>query len=281
MKLNPLIKYLIVSLSLVVFGTVTTQSASAKTRYLTNVPDYSFLETKRTIHTTNDYFNDVKITIPKGTIFQATGVSIGVKTGHPFLSIDLNGLSWHLRKIVIDSKHDQQSTASLWLTTANFKRVRTPRYLAYYQATKRFPASYRGILHQGDKYPQDDSDVTAKSNEVRVTNDGYLEYTENASVQATKQIKPQYSVKVQRTIKKGNNTYLYTASNIPAIPSTHIRSTGKYQYRFKFINTNQHLVTTNPSMSNPDVFGDMTVVVRYYVGNTQTKYYLCTQFISK
>lgn len=279
MKGNSLIKSLIVSLSLLVFGTVTAQSTSAKTRYLAHVPSYSFLETKRTIHTTNDYFRDVKITIPKGTIFQTNGFSKGTKTHHPYLNIDMDGLSWHLRKGVINSKHNQQSTAGIWATTANFKRVGVPSYLGYYQATKRFPALYEGILHQGNKYPQGHSIVTAKANAVRVTNDGYLEYTPNADVMAIKEVEPQKSVKVQKTIKKGNNTYLYTSSDIPAIPSTHVRSTGKYQYRFKFINTNRHLVTINPSISNPNYFDDINVVVRYYIGNTNTNYYLYTQTI--
>lgn len=81
MKLRTITRDLLLIIGISAGGLLTSSSVFAKTRYLSDVPQNSFLMTNRTIHTTNDYFKDVKITIPKGTIFQIGGFSKGTKTG--------------------------------------------------------------------------------------------------------------------------------------------------------------------------------------------------------
>lgn len=88
-------------------------TANASSQYLSKLSNDQYLETRQTIHTTNSYFKDLKITI-QGTIFQSGSLGKGVKTGKPYVTIDMNNLSWPLRKGIIQSKHGVTTTKYIW-----------------------------------------------------------------------------------------------------------------------------------------------------------------------
>lgn len=274
MKLRTITRDLLLIIGISAGGLLTPSSVFAKTRYLSDVPQNSFLMTNRTIHTTNDYFKDVKITIPKGTIFQIGGFSKGTKTGHPYLNINLNDLRWSIRKPVILSKHNQQSTAGIWATTANFSRVQTPDYLSYFKKSEQFPDVSYDVLWQGFKYPAGHKVVTDRQTAIRVTSDGYLEVINNLGILDSKLAQPSDMAKVQKTITKGNVTYLYTASKVTGIPSPRINTKGRYQYRVKITNTNRHLITVNGMQIDPRYVDSVDVVVRYRIGNSNVNYFI-------
>ncbi|MFT8908087.1 MAG: hypothetical protein ABF908_04575 [Lentilactobacillus diolivorans] len=280
-KFKMIFTYCLASAIALVSTLTLTTTASAQTRFLSNVANQDFLMTNRIIHTTNSYFNDVNITIPKGTVFQVSGLSKGAKTGYPYVSIDTNQLRWSLRKPFITSKHDQQLTAGIWATTKNFKKVTAPNYLRYYSPNQMAWSINYGFIWQGFKYPASNQIVKAKENAVRVTTDGYLEFLKDQpAIGSSKISQPFSTAKVQKSTTKGNITYLYTTTKIAGLPSTHINASGRYQYRLKVINTNHHLVTINPrnNNSNSKYVDSAVIVSRCYIGNTKTNYYKLNQF---
>lgn len=67
MKLRTITRDLLLIIGISAGGLLTSSSVFAKTRYLSDVPQNSFLMTNRTIHTTNDYFKDLDLKLKCNT----------------------------------------------------------------------------------------------------------------------------------------------------------------------------------------------------------------------
>lgn len=238
-------------------GTQTAHAARAGYLVKSSVTTGTFLQTKKTITTTNGYFKDVKVTIPKGTIFQQNGLYENAKTHRTSMTIDLNQLRWSSRQSVINSSHNQQSTAGIWAKTSWFKKVARPSYLKYYSVGN-------GYLWSGNKWPE--QEVGARADGLRITSDGYLESFSQALVFGGDAVKPLDTAKVQKVLKKGTKYYVYTQSKVNGVPSTHVKTSGKYQYRVTINRTGRHLLTPTYDKKNADYFTTVTVSNRYYVG---------------
>lgn len=234
----------------------------ASSQYLTSKSHNLYLETKQTIHTTNSYFKDVPITIPKGTVFNAGSIGKGVKTGKPYVTINMNNLRWPLRKSVVESKHNQQITTYIWAKKQLFKKVKVPNYLAYTKTPDNYVRD--PYVWEGNKAPST-SPAVQKQNAFRVTDDGYLEYFTGINIYTDGDAKPADYAKLQKFVKKGNTSYFYTKSAVFGLPMTKISNTGKYQYLLKMTKTNHYLATMIPSQ-NKNVGGNVDISVRYYVG---------------
>ncbi|EHO53013.1 hypothetical protein [Lentilactobacillus kisonensis] len=123
MSLLNQIKATCLAITTVLLATIgLTTVTSASSQYLTSKSHNLYLETKQTIHTTNSYFKDVPITIPKGTVFNAGSIGKGVKTGKPYVTINMNNLRWPLRKSVVESKHNQQITTYIWAKNSSSRK---------------------------------------------------------------------------------------------------------------------------------------------------------------
>lgn len=258
------------------------QTASAKAGYFStaSVPMGTYLKTKKTITTTNGYFNDVKVTIPKGTVFEINGLSTSNKTGGTYLNIDTDQLSWSIREPLIDSKHNQQDTAGIWAKTSTFEKVSAPSYLKYYYVANAYQKSAGnyladGFLWQGTKWPT--KEVGATADGFRVTTNGYLESYTNAPVFYTKVSKPKDYAKIQKATTKGKVTYLYYETKVDGVPATRLATSGKYQYRVAITRTGQHLLTTMYTDDSKTKTDSVEVSNKYTVAGTQ--YYMHTEVI--
>lgn len=270
---NKIIKSMIFSgmtfLFLVSFAT----TASASSQYLSKLSNNQYLETRQTIHTTNSYFKDLKITIPKGTIFQSGSLGKGVKTGKPYVTIDMNNLSWPLRKGTIQSKHGVTTTKYIWAKNSYFKKVSAPKYQSYYKDT--FTGQIGGLVWQGNKsFPL--KQQYKIENCFRVTDNGYLEYFTGYDYWVSKMPRPHSYAKIQKVIKKGNSSYLYTKAKVSGLPMVHVHKKGNDRYRLKVTKTDQHLATINPD-TNSKYDDSVTISIRYYVGSK--KFYIPSQTI--
>lgn len=268
-----IIKNLVIVLTVVAgFGLFSPQHASAaKAGYMakSSVKTGTYLQTRTTIHTTNGYFKDVKVTIPKGTIFNIGSLYENPKTRKTSMTIDLNQLRWSIRKPVIDSVHNQQSTAGIWAKTSWFKKVSEPTYLKYY-------SSGDGYLWQGNKWPE--NPVKATADGVRVTSDGYLETFNEAQILLIKAVKPLSTAKVQHVLQKGKTTYFYTQTKLAGVTSQHVRTSGKYQYRLAINRNGRHLLTPTQAESNSKSTDAVYVSNRYYVGGATYYMHATTVF---
>lgn len=239
-----------------------TTAASASSQYLTSKSHNLFLETKQTSHTTNAYFKDISITIPKGTVFNAGSIGKGVTTGKPYVNINMDNLRWPLRKVVDESKHNQQMTTYIWAKKSLFKIVKQPNYLAYTKTPDNYTQD--PYVWEGNKALPSDQ-FLSKQNAFRVTDDGYLEYFTGITIYTDGNAKPADYAKLQKFVKKGNTSYFYTKAEVSGLPMTKINSTGKYRYRLKMTRTNHYLATVNHSKIQK--YGSNAVIsVRYNVG---------------
>lgn len=208
-------------------------TATANTHYLTGVKNHNFFITQRTLNLPKTKYKRA-LTIPKGTIVQAQGVSkINDKlTTH----IYLNTLSYHLRHNYIG--HGERSTKSIALTTSNFKKVKVPQYVKYYSTQLTYAdnigVNYTadGNLYAGKQYPKETDLLSAKAARITVTSDGYLEYYANTKVFSTiVDPKPTTSVKITKvTGPADGKTNLYTKQPVPNTIGKRISETGTAQY---------------------------------------------------
>lgn len=99
---------------------ILTVTANASSKYLTKLAKNQYLETRRTIHTTNSHYKNVKITIPKGTVFKSGSLGKSAKSHKTYITINMNNLSWHLRKGIVQSKHNVTVTKGIWAKTSYF-----------------------------------------------------------------------------------------------------------------------------------------------------------------
>ncbi|KRK88803.1 hypothetical protein [Lentilactobacillus sunkii] len=256
-------------LSLLGFATTT----NASNQYLTKLAKNQYLETKKTIHTTNSHYKNVKITIPKGTVFKSGSLGKSAKSHKTYITINMNNLSWHLRKGIVQSKHNVTITKAIWAKKSDFKKVHAPKYQSYFKQP--YTGDLGGLVWKGNKaFPL--RQQYKIENCFRVTEDGYLEYFTGYNYWVTKMPRPHSSAKVQKAVKKGNSTYLYTKSKVSGLPMYHVHKKGNNRYRLKIRKTNQRMATINPDQ-NKKYDDSVTISVRYYVGGK--KFYVNSQTI--
>lgn len=208
-------------------------TATASSHYLTTVKDKNFLVTQRTLNLPKTKYKRA-LTIPKGTVVQAQGVS--KVNGKLTTYIYMNTLSYHLRKGYVG--HSEGSSKNIALTSANFKKVKVPQYIRYYSSQLTYATGIgvnytaNGDLFAGKKYPNEKNLLTAKAARVSVTSDGYLEYYDNAKVFSSNvDSKPTASVKITKVTGPTNGkTVLYTKQAVPSAIAKHVSQSGNARY---------------------------------------------------
>ncbi|MCV3739673.1 hypothetical protein OF387_00385 [Lentilactobacillus hilgardii] len=253
--------------------------AQAKTTYL-SVSARNYLQTTKKLTVTNSYYKNIKMTLPKGTVVQVASAARSQKTHHPFFTIDMDTMSYRLRKPFYNAKSKPNMTAGIWATTADFKKVDSPQYLRYYQVTSpdtRSAGDYvaDGNLWQGDKWPA--NETTAKASGIKVTVDGYLEAYSKVKVFQAYAPKPVGYAKIQKTVTNGKTTDFYVASKIKGMPLTRVAKSGKDQYRLSITRTGEHGVTMIPEDEHPQYIDSVEVSEKYLIDNQN--YYMHTEVL--
>lgn len=175
-------------------GSVLLGTTTADAKVIQN----SFLTTQRTIHTTNSK-KQVQLSLPKGTTVQAAKVKN--QAGRKYIYINAEQLSYRLRKPLLSSKVTSNFSRWIPVTKANFKQVKTPVYLSYYNTNvrkKRINNRYfstNSNLWQGDALPADYP--SQSGTRLRITTDGYLEYFAKSPFVYRVSKKPTATLKVQ------------------------------------------------------------------------------------
>lgn len=249
-----------------------TAPANAST-YLSHFSKNQYLMAKKTIHTTNSHYKNIKITIPKGTVFKSSSLTKSRKTKHPYLTINLNRLHWSLRKGVVQSYHNVMTTSGIWAKSSTFKKVHAPAYQSYFKQP--YTGTIGGLIWQGTKaFPL--RQQYKIENCLRVTDDGYLEYFTGYDYWVKKMPEPHSAAKVEKLVKKGNAYYFYTKSKISGLTMKHVAKKGNHRYRLKITKTDQHMATVNPAQDKK-YDESVTISIRYYVGGK--KFYVNSQVI--
>ena len=243
------------------------------TTYLSHFSKDQYLMTKKTIHTTNSHYKNIKITIPKGTVLKSSRLTKSSKTKHPYLTINLNRLHWSLRKAIIQSSHNVTSTSGIWAKTSTFKKVHAPAYQTYFKQP--YTGTIGRLIWEGTKaFPL--RQQYKIENCLRVTDDGYLEYFTGYDYWVNKMPAPHSAAKVEKFVKKGKADYLYTASKVSGLNMKQVAKKGQHRYRLKITKTDQHMATVNPAQDKK-YDESVTISIRYYVGGK--KFYVNSQVI--
>lgn len=267
MKVTKIAGLLGITVGIISASQIETKAASD---WIFNASDNTYFMTKKTIHTTNGYFKDTPVTIPKGTIFQYNGINRNGKSGLPFLEINTSELSWPVRKTLANSKHNQMLTKGIWAKKSNFKIVKTPAYLEFYDntSTRKENPYIDGMVTfwKGSKFVDG---TTYETNQIKVTTDGYLEYTQPLGTYESSDGQPIDYAKIRHTVNKNGKVYYYYNSKISGIPATKL--SGKYKYRTTIKNTKIKRVTIVPG-ANHYIGDDNYVVSNIYSIGGQTFY---------
>ncbi len=271
------VKLLIGFLALVVGLMIQTAMVQAKTSYL-SVAKRDYLQTQQKLTVTNSTYKNIKITIPKGTVVQVAGASKSKQTKHPFITIDMDTMSYKLRKPFYKSKSKPNMTAGIWATTRNFKKIDYPSYLRYYFVTKpdaRSAGDYiaDGNLWQGVKWPV--KEVGTKGSGLKITVDGVLESYSKVPVFQAYAPKPVSYAKVRKTVSNGKTTDFYTKYKVKNLPMTRVAKKGNNQYRLSITRTGEHAVTAIPESSKFPYVDSVEVSERYLINNEN--YYMHTE----
>lgn len=249
-------------------------TAAASKSYLTTVKDHSFMITQRKIILKKTPYRP-SITLPKGTIVQAGGISTMHTT-----NILVNTLSYHLRKAYIGNGNTY--TQNIPLTTTNFKKISVPAYTKYYPSQTAYPINSgrayigNGELYQGVKFPEQADQTKAKANLVTVTSDGYLEYTTKAPITNLRvNTRPSVSAKITKVSRPGGSgkTYLYTKAAVPSSIGKRVSKTGNAQY-LTIIKRRYRAYTTLYTSGLKPQLSSIYVSAGYLVGDQQ--YFMVT-----
>lgn len=267
-KLKFCLSFVVAAVSLIGFASPTHASS-----YLSNFSKNQYLSTKQTINTTLSGHKSVKITIPKGTVFKSGSLGKTSKSHTPYISVDVNELSWPVRKAVIKSTYNVTTTSTISASKAKFKKVHAPTYQTYYKQP--YTGEIGGLVWQGDKaFPL--KQQFKIENCFRVTDDGYLEYFTGYDYWVHKMPQPRSYAKVQKFVQKGKASYLYTKTKVSGLTMAHVHKKGNNRYRLKVRKTTQHLATINPGQ-NKNYDDSVRISIRYYVGGK--KFYVPSQTI--
>lgn len=255
------------------------KSVVAKTTYLSLSPR-EYLQTRQKVTVTNSYYKKVKITLPKGTIVQVASTGKSKKNHRPFFTIDMDTMSYRLRKPFYTAKSKPNMTAGIWAAKQTFKQVAAPIYLQYYRVTDpdtRSAGDYiaDGNLWQGIKWPV--NETTAKGSGVKVTVDGYLESYAKVRVFQASAPKPIAYAKIQKTTVSGNVTNFYVATRVKGAPLTRVAKSGKHQYRLTVTRTGEHAVTLIPENAGSQYTDSVEISERYLINNQN--YYMHTEVL--
>ena len=137
-----------------------------------------------------------------------------------------------------------------------FSRIKRPVYM---------PAYSSGSLYIYPTNKKEFSPFSPTTNRLKITADGYLEFTDNNSPEAETNksfnLTPDSYIKINRTIIKNNSRYLYYAHHLEGVNDKQVAKSGKNMYR---------LIITNMHRPFSMFDGDQGAVLmsRYKVGGT-------------
>lgn len=254
-------------------------TVQAKSSYL-KVAKRDYLQTRRKVTVTNSYYKNTKITLPKGTVVQVAVAAKSKKTHHPYFTIDMDMMSYRLRKPFYKAKGKPNLTAGIWATTRDFKKVAVPQYLAFYHVSKpdqRSAGDYiaDGNLWQGIKWPV--NETSAKASGVKITVDGYLEAYSKVKVFQAYAPKPVGYAKIRKTVVNGLTTNFYVMNNVKGAPLSKVAKTGKDRYRLSVTRTGNHAITVIPEEGQSQYVDSVEVSERYLIN--QQNYYMHTEVL--
>ncbi len=250
-------KHIIMALAVGVFAGIVslgTQTSYAKTEY-SHLDTAWFKQAKDNLFT-NHYYRLNKatrihiyyyaksdsrtivkmLTLPKGTVIANSYSSWDPK--HVLTAYHIaTDISYHMKRKTAtkavygngDLKFDFK------LPTSRLTRVKRPAYALPYGNGTLLTGGLKAI----SALP------TRKSNSLKITSDGWLEYyrynpqeyvnPDNDSSYKTISVpyatKPNSAVKINKSLKKGANVYLYSSKKMAGVTQKKVRTSGAYKYR--------------------------------------------------
>jgi hypothetical protein len=182
----------------------------------------------------------VKATIlPKGTTITASGLFKKHAISEPGMTTDI---SYYLkRKTVSKALYGNGNLMfEFKLPTSKLTRVKRPAYVLPYGSGTMLSGGLKAITELPSR----------KSDALKITSDGWLEYYQyhlqsypsidmdgvRGTATSSYFTKPESAAKINRTLKKGANTYLYTGKKVKGIAQKKVRSSGPYKYRLTIHN---------------------------------------------
>ncbi|TLQ17962.1 hypothetical protein FEZ41_10695 [Lentilactobacillus parafarraginis] len=206
----------------------------------------------------------VRVKIPKGTILSGDKQHIDGPKGTVINSFEINSdtLSYRLLKPVISTG----TNLLAYNATANAKKMSSiNKYFSRIKRPAYMPAYSSGSLYIYPLNKKKFSPFGAITNRLKITPDGYLEFTKNNSpeVETNKEfnLTPDAHIKISKAVIKNNTRYLYYAHHLEGVSDKKVAKTGKNMYRLAITNLHRPF-----SMFD----GDQGAVLmsRYKVGST-------------
>lgn len=222
-------------------------SVTVSAKVVTN----SFLTTQRQLKTYNSK-RTLKLTIPKNTTVQVTGIKHD--HGKKYVALNVDRLRYGVRKPLLNAQNTSKVSRWIQANGKNFKLVKKPTYLAYYNIT-RSTAGHKLLTYVADGNLWQGSALPANYQQqigVRftVTTDGYLEYFNQSPYQYVISPKPSMTMKVQKAVHHGRNVDLYFKKSFNQLPLTKVAKKGDNRYRLRIYRTYGDTATAIPDADN-------------------------------
>ncbi|GAD16093.1 hypothetical protein ABC628_01220 [Lentilactobacillus otakiensis] len=174
------------------------------------------------------------IIMPKGTVIDSQFT--GSKTSKKVLYGTGVDLSYTLKYKLLGKNRLVGGPTFAINYSSNTVRIKRPGYMLPYGNNVLYSGGLTGFSQFG----------TYDSNAVKLTSDGYVEYYKYANRRAAeniisayqKQTIPTSYAKINRSVVKGNVTYLYYGHKLKGVSDSKVRTKGHYQYRLAI--ANQH-----------------------------------------
>ncbi len=232
--------------TLALFGGALLQVQPAHATVIKN----SFFKTQRSITTYNSK-KQVKVTIPKGTTVQVGGIKH--VHGNKYVAINLERLSYNIRKPLLSQKKPGVYTHWLRAKGYNFKQIHKPVYLSYFavqsdgKKSRNKIKTETGNLWKGDRLPA--NYTTASGTRFRVTSNGYLEYYAKSPFTFKVSPKPTASLKVVKAshpLASGETILAFKSkiSGLSFVKKSH------HDYHLTINSTGNGTITVIPSTTN-------------------------------
>ncbi|KRK89491.1 hypothetical protein [Lentilactobacillus sunkii] len=181
--------------------------------------------------------------LPKGTVIAAEGFYKKQAFAQGYATADI---SYHLKRKTVSSKIFGSGDLhfKFKLPTSRLTRIKRPTYALPYGS---------GVLQSGG-LTSIHALPTFNSDALKITSDGWLEYYRynlqqypdtdtglpgNHTTTVYYATKPNSAVKINRSLKKGANVYLYTSKRLAGVTQKKVRHSGAYKYRLTVHNNHK------------------------------------------
>lgn len=181
--------------------------------------------------------------LPKGTVISADGSYKKYAFAQGYATADI---SYHLKRKTVSSKIFGSGDLhfKFKLPTSRLTRIKRPTYALPYGS---------GVLQSGG-LKSIHALPTFKSDALKITSDGWLEYYRynlqkypdtdtglpgNHTSTVYYATKPNGAVKINHSLKKGSNLYLYTSKKLTGVSQKKVRHSGPYKYRLTIHNNHK------------------------------------------